>query len=52
MNLNSLIGIIIPFIGTSLGAGMVFFMKKEMGKKLTIKNLEKVLAVKLFLYQP
>lgn len=34
MNLNSLIGILIPFIGTSLGAGMVFFMKKEMGPRM------------------
>jgi ZIP family zinc transporter len=28
-----LIGILIPFIGTSLGAGCVFFMKKEMKEK-------------------
>lgn len=29
-----LIGILIPFLGTTLGASMVFFMKKEMGDKL------------------
>lgn len=29
-----LIGIAIPFVGTSLGAGMVFFMKREMSAQL------------------
>ena len=31
--LYSLIGILIPFIGTSLGSGFVFFMKKNMSEK-------------------
>ena len=31
MNLNALYGIIIPFIGTSVGAACVFFMKRELG---------------------
>lgn len=30
MNSNILLGIMIPFIGTTLGSAMVFFMKKEM----------------------
>ncbi len=30
MNVNVMIGILIPFVGTALGAAMVFFMKKEM----------------------
>ena len=30
MTLNIIIGILIPFIGTSLGAACVFFMKKEL----------------------
>ncbi len=34
MNQNTLIGILIPFAGTALGAAMVFFMKKEMNKRL------------------
>lgn len=34
MNLNSFLGILIPFAGTTLGAAMVFFMKKEMGARL------------------
>lgn len=29
MNLQIFQGIMIPFIGTSLGAAMVFFLKKE-----------------------
>ena len=29
MNSNILLGIMIPFIGTTLGSAMVFFMKKE-----------------------
>lgn len=32
--INSIAGILIPFIGTSLGAGFVFFMKKDMNEKL------------------
>lgn len=31
---NSLIGILIPFAGTALGSAMVFFMKKDMNKRL------------------
>ena len=34
MNQNTLLGILIPFAGTALGSAMVFFMKKEMNKKL------------------
>ncbi|MEE8886398.1 MAG: ZIP family metal transporter [Eubacteriales bacterium] len=30
---DTLIGILIPFLGTTLGAGCVFFMKKEMKEK-------------------
>ena len=32
--MNILIGILIPFIGTSLGAACVYLMKKEMNKKI------------------
>ena len=31
MNLNAFWGILIPFLGTTVGAGCVFFMKKSMG---------------------
>ena len=31
MNLNTWYGILIPFLGTSLGAACVYFMKKDMG---------------------
>lgn len=31
--INSIAGILIPFIGTSLGASLVFFMKKDMNEK-------------------
>ncbi len=34
MNINILLGILIPFIGTSLGAGMVYILKDEMSDKL------------------
>ena len=34
MNLQVLIGIMIPLVGTTLGAGIVFFMKEEMSAKL------------------
>lgn len=34
MNGNIWIGILIPFVGTTLGAAMVFFMRKEMNEKL------------------
>ncbi|WP_251391880.1 ZIP family metal transporter [Mediterraneibacter agrestimuris] len=34
MNGNVWIGILIPFVGTTLGAAMVFFMRKEMNEKL------------------
>ena len=33
MNGNVWIGILIPFVGTTLGAAMVFFMRKEMNGK-------------------
>ena len=32
--MNLLIGLLIPFLGTTLGSGMVFLMKNEMNKKL------------------
>ena len=31
MDMNTLYGLLIPFLGTSLGAGCVFFMKKDLG---------------------
>ena len=31
--LYSVLGILIPFIGTSFGSGFVFFMKKNMNEK-------------------
>ena len=34
MNQNVVLGILIPFAGTALGSGMVFFMKKEMNGRL------------------
>ncbi|WP_072525925.1 ZIP family metal transporter [Clostridium sp. Marseille-P3244] len=34
MNQNTLFGILIPFAGTALGSAMVFFMKKEMDKRV------------------
>lgn len=34
MNQNTFIGILIPFAGTALGSAMVFFMKKEMNKRI------------------
>lgn len=34
MNQNTLLGILIPFAGTTLGSAMVFFMKKEMNMRL------------------
>lgn len=34
MYLNTFLGLMIPFAGTTLGAGMVFFMKKNMGIKV------------------
>lgn len=34
MYLNTFWGLMIPFAGTTLGAGMVFFMKKNMGIKV------------------
>ena len=33
-NLNILIGILIPFLGTSLGAALVFMMKDKINKKI------------------
>ena len=32
--MNILVGLLIPFLGTALGAAMVFFMKKEINKKI------------------
>ena len=34
MNIQIVIGILIPFAGTSLGAAMVFFLKNEISDKL------------------
>lgn len=34
INMNSLIGILIPFLGTSLGAACVYTLKKEINKKV------------------
>lgn len=34
MNLKVIIGILIPLLGTALGAGVVFFMKEEMSSQL------------------
>lgn len=34
MNMTVLQGLLIPFLGTTLGAAGVFFMKKELGKQL------------------
>lgn len=34
VNKDLIIGLLIPFLGTSLGAGMVFFMKNQMNKKV------------------
>ena len=34
MNISVTIGILIPFIGTSLGAAFVFFMKKQLGRSV------------------
>jgi len=31
---NTVLGLLIPFLGTSLGAACVFLFKKEMGEKL------------------
>lgn len=32
--MNIIIGLLIPFIGTTLGAAMVFFLKEKINKKL------------------
>ena len=34
MNMDVILGILLPFAGTTLGAAMVFFMRKEMNEKL------------------
>ena len=34
MNVSVTIGILIPFIGTSLGAAFVFFMKRQLGQSV------------------
>ena len=31
---KTIIGLLIPLVGTTLGSAMVFFLKKEMGQKL------------------
>ena len=45
-------GILIPFLGTSLGAGCVFFLKKSLsdGLYLQVSNLR--LVLKLFRGEP
>lgn len=35
MNLSVFYGILIPFLGTSLGAACVFFMKHDMSERLS-----------------
>lgn len=32
--MNIIIGLLIPFIGTTLGAAMVFFIKEKINKKI------------------
>ncbi|MBR4579881.1 MAG: ZIP family metal transporter [Lachnospiraceae bacterium] len=34
MNKTTIIGLLIPFLGTALGSGCVFFMKKQLGEKV------------------
>lgn len=34
MNLNTIIGIFVPFLGTTLGSSLVFFMKNKMNPKI------------------
>lgn len=34
MNISLVVGLMIPFIGTTLGSAMVFFMKNQLNKKL------------------
>ena len=34
MNMETLVGLLIPFLGTTLGAGMVFFMKNQINTKV------------------
>lgn len=34
MNMKLILGLLVPFFGTTLGSAMVFFMKKEMNQKL------------------
>ncbi len=34
MNVSVMIGVLIPFIGTSLGAAFVFFMKRQLGRNV------------------
>ena len=36
--MDLVIGLAIPFLGTTLGAAMVFLMKKEMNKKVKRKK--------------
>ena len=34
MNINVVMGLMIPFLGTTLGAACVFFMKKDINDKV------------------
>ena len=34
MNINVVMGLMIPFLGTTLGAACVFFMKKDINEHL------------------
>ena len=34
MDKNVILGVLIPFFGTTLGEGMVFFLKKRMGANI------------------
>ena len=43
MTSEVLLGIMIPFIGTSLGAGMVFFLKNQISE-----NVQKILSGAFF----
>ena len=36
-----IIGLIIPFIGTTLGSAMVFLMKNKINNKIKIKDFKK-----------
>lgn len=34
--MNIIIGLLIPFIGTTLGAAMLFFLKEKINKKILL----------------